>query len=386
MVAVVLGLLGLATAGLTARAVLVEGTKPSAIVALGDSAISGEGAGEYEAGTDVAGNFCHRSAGALIHRTGLDVDLSVNLACSGAKTANVVRGGEPRFGEAPQVERLAELARDYDVEVVVLQVGANDEIDFSGTVVGCIVRFTLPFLAGCRDTIGPDWADRVAVAAARVELVVADLRAAMADAGYDQGDYDLVLQSYASPVTEAVASSSWWGRLTDGCPFQRGDLAWGRTMAVPGIAAGMAATAERTGTRFLDLARATEGREACSGAVQADERWVVPVDIEIDQLRNGFGTNVVQESFHPNAAGHAAIGACLGQFVRSGMVTGACLLGPDGQLHPVDPQTAAATAPDPAAAVAAAAAVDEAQRDVDARDAIDALEPPEGGSSGDGRG
>src|ERR671911_2283375 len=47
------------------------GARESAIVAMGDSAISGESAGNYEPGTDQAGNYCHRSLDALIHETAI---------------------------------------------------------------------------------------------------------------------------------------------------------------------------------------------------------------------------------------------------------------------------------------------------------------------------
>src|SRR4051794_29444248 len=41
------------------------------LISLGDSEISGEGVGTYEAGTDGPTNWCHRSPDAAIHRTGI---------------------------------------------------------------------------------------------------------------------------------------------------------------------------------------------------------------------------------------------------------------------------------------------------------------------------
>ena len=44
---------------------------PTTVVALGDSAVSGEGAGDYEPGTrGEGGNWCHRSAHAYVHGSG----------------------------------------------------------------------------------------------------------------------------------------------------------------------------------------------------------------------------------------------------------------------------------------------------------------------------
>src|SRR5690606_7408580 len=44
-------------------------TRPTAAVSLGDSAASGEGARNYEPGTNQSGNFCHRSRDSYIHNT-----------------------------------------------------------------------------------------------------------------------------------------------------------------------------------------------------------------------------------------------------------------------------------------------------------------------------
>jgi lysophospholipase L1-like esterase len=339
--------------------------KPAAIVALGDSAISGEGQGPYEPGTDQPGNFCHRSLGALIHRTGLDVDASINLACSGADSANVLFGGEARYGEAPQNERLAAIVAQYDVEVVVLQVGANDEIAFSDTVLECVWHFALPFQRGCRNTVGPMLPSRVSAAMTRVGAVIEDVRNTLAGAG--ETDYELIVLSYASPVTEQVRRTSWTGRLLDGCPFQIADLAWGRTVAVPTIAAGVRGVAAVHGARYLDLSHATEGREACARGISASQQWVTPLNIDLGQLFNGVGINIVQQSFHPNAQGHAQIGGCLGQFVASGASTATCLRGTDGNLHPETLGVAAQSAPDAAAVIAAAERVDARHAAADAR-------------------
>jgi hypothetical protein len=41
----------------------------------------------------------------------------------------------------------------------------------------------------------------------------------------------------------------------------------------------------------------------------------------------------VQQSFHPNAAGHAQLGRCLTEFYADGLTEGSCLRGADGALH-----------------------------------------------------
>src|SRR3954466_2110088 len=96
----------------------------AAVVALGDSAASGEGAGDYAPGTrGEGGDWCHRSPRAYIHATRL-APLAIDLACSGADTADIT--STRQYGEAAQAAQLADVAHRYRVTTVVLQVGAND--------------------------------------------------------------------------------------------------------------------------------------------------------------------------------------------------------------------------------------------------------------------
>ena len=87
--------------------------------------------------------------------------------------------------------------------------------------------------------------------------------------------------------------------------------------------------------RFLDLSRATEGREACS-QVHADEEWQRRVTVDPNALVYGgldaVGFHLAQESFHPTAAAHAELGRCVGEFLR-GRPDRACRVGADGHLH-----------------------------------------------------
>ena len=64
-------------------------------MALGDSAASGEGAGDYAPGTrGEGGDWCHRSPHAYIHAARL-APVAIDLACSGADTADVEAGRQP---------------------------------------------------------------------------------------------------------------------------------------------------------------------------------------------------------------------------------------------------------------------------------------------------
>ena len=90
----------------------------AAIVSIGDSFISGEGGGEYgDSGS------CHRSAMAPIRSAPIEGVTAINLACSGAQTANLLtsaRGGERLHAEPPQGDLLAAAARENDVRLIVV--------------------------------------------------------------------------------------------------------------------------------------------------------------------------------------------------------------------------------------------------------------------------
>jgi hypothetical protein len=178
--------------------------RPTAVVALGDSVAAGDGAGDYEPGTrGEGGNWCHRSRHAYVHRTGLAAE-SVNLACSGAESADVAFGAGGHHTEGSQAARLVEVAGRFRVTTVVVQLGANDDAALTATGIACIRAFLDPTVPPCRQTLAPLLDGRMAATATKVEAAVGDVRAAMRRAGYRDGGYELVLLSYASPVTERM--------------------------------------------------------------------------------------------------------------------------------------------------------------------------------------
>jgi lysophospholipase L1-like esterase len=314
----------------------------TAVVVLGDSAAAGDGADDYEVGTrGENGNWCHRSVHAYVHRTGLAAE-SVNLACSGAGAADVGFGSGTHYTEGSQAQRLVEVAERYQVTTVVVQIGANDDAALTGTGIACIRAFIDPREPPCRETLAPLVPERMAAAARKVEPVVRDVQAAMRQAGYGTGDYTLVLASYTSPVTEHMVPL----QAVAGCPYSRADAGWGRTTLFPALSAALHGVAERTGARFLDMARATEGYEACTKPLQAQE-WQRRITVDPEALVYGgldaIGYHLAQESFHPTAAAHAEMGRCVGEFVRSESEAAACVAGADGRAH-LEPAPAAAPA------------------------------------------
>ncbi|MGX7828193.1 GDSL-type esterase/lipase family protein [Actinokineospora sp. 24-640] len=306
---------------------------PRVVVAMGDSTLSGESAGDYVAGTDGRdNNWCHRSANASIHHTGLrGVDTAVNLACSGANSTQVGLGDGEQYGESSQARRLGVIARENRVVAIAVAVGANDEPRFSSVLDACVQAWFDPDRPGCAQEVGEQWRERVAAMVPKTVGVLRDIHAVMRQAGYSPDDYALVLQSYAAPVSPDMLPEL---RNLNGCPFRAEDLAWVREHVVPEITDGIRRAAHEGGARFLDLSRAGVGREACAHLDPAKE-WFARLAVRWEDLRDEVRANhALQESFHPNAAGHAQFGACLGEFLGTEHPAAACLPDAAGELHP----------------------------------------------------
>jgi hypothetical protein len=305
---------------------------PRVVVAMGDSTLSGEGAGDYEEGTDGEdGNWCHRSPHASIHQLGLTtIDRTFNLACSGAPSPQVGLGDVEQYTETSQAERLAPIAARNRVIAVVVAAGANDEPAFSHVLNACVEAWTGRG-EPCGESVGPEWAERVEEMVPKLEAALRDIRTVMDNAGYEESDYQLIVQSYAAPVGPNVAAA-----LQDlsGCPFRSEDIDWIRGTAVPVLTAGVRTAAAKVRARFLDLSRAGTGHEACSSEQDPGREWFRRLAVQWDDLQHEErATHALQESFHPNEAGHEQIGHCLGEFVNTPDRAAACLAGDDGNLH-----------------------------------------------------
>ncbi len=345
VVALAIGLAGGAQAASAS-----SGSPATAIVSIGDSFISGEGGRWMGNGTDPLGtrsgtdraafdcggwgceydphrvygasedNDCHRSDVAPIRSAPVVVAEKVNLACSGAKLENVRRassGGRPHFGEAPQADQLARVARRGDVRMIVLTVGAND-VGFGGLVADCALDWARSSPAEpdfCRGGAQADLEVALPGMAAGLRGALRDVRAAMATAGYRRSDYRLVVMGYASPFPPGVQfryPEDGWSRLTEGgCPLWNADANWATRRATPAIDAVMRASAHREGAEYLDIQHAFDGRQLCDRrSVRVGATGPNPRTAEWFR-RLGFSQGSPRESLHPNAYGQRAIGACI---------------------------------------------------------------------------
>ena len=330
---------------------------PTAIVSLGDSFISGE-AGRWQgnsvfalgsrAGTDRAwtgtgydptriygatdANGCHRSDVAEIRTATIAVDRKVNLACSGAATANIFRssnGGQAQKGEPPQADKLAPVARSNRVRLIVLSIGGND-LGFADIITQCALQYTTktgPCNASQQATVDA----KLATARAGVAKAIDEVRAVMQQAGYRRSQYRFILQSYPSPVPRASEARypelGGTRELVGGCPFYDADLDWARDSLVAQIADMVGEVAAERGVEFLDLREALAGREVCAEGV-THATPTAPASGASSEWARFLTSNLVQgevqETLHPNAYAQRALGRCLGLAWSAGVGSGSC--------------------------------------------------------------
>ncbi|TWP52032.1 hypothetical protein FKR81_10605 [Lentzea tibetensis] len=296
------------------------GSADTVLVGLGDSTMSGEGAGDYEPGTNGENNnWCHRSRNASVLKTAADTDRAVNLACSGANSEKL---------RADQIPALRQLAARSRVTTIVVAIGANDDPRFSEVLNKCVEAWVRR--ADCATAWAREWQTRVQRMVPKVQNALNTVRQTMRDAGYLDSSYTLVVQSYAAPVGPGLPA-----RLQNlsGCPLRSNDVKWVRDNAVYDLSLGLRTAAEKTHARFLDLARAGEQHEACVGGSDASSEWFNRLAVDWDGIRDdNRKSHVLQESFHPNARGHAEIGRCLTEFLATSSAAASCVPRQDGTL------------------------------------------------------
>jgi hypothetical protein len=310
--------------------------RPTAAVSLGDSYIAGE-AGRWKGnasvstpgfnGTDrawrpdgttdpsrVYGNTaggCDRSDVAPIISADLHVQRSINLACSGARTVNVLRasaGGASFKGEAPQDDQLYDVARQNRVRLIALSIGGND-LGFGNIVNSCVLAYLFASTP-CSTAMDSYVKVQLPIVQQRVGNVVDDVRATMRAAGYPDRSYRLILESYPSPLASSIRYDS-VARRFYGCPISDVDATWARTTVVPALSGVIKAVAKSHDVQYLDLGDAFRGHELCAPTDQqstgtprgATSEWIRFIDL--------FGQGSGGESLHPNAYGQRALGHCL---------------------------------------------------------------------------
>lgn len=327
---------------------------PPTAVAMGDSFISGEGAGDYGAVVDQAGvvqgfpgwespnsnpYFCHRSPHASIAVADLPgIEQRVNLACSGAQPADIASPSSARPAGrtvAAQLDQLRQVAQTGDVDLVLLGLGSNNSHFTFGTVAAeCAGRFVgdgytgwwevwidlLNWITGAELNEAPctdaDLATPEQLAAAQADTTAAVRQVLdVLDEVDADGRHRVVLQDYINPLAPSYAEEyltedgrdderDKYRALVDeryaaGCPADVASLAPAHrfSQGLGALVAGVAGTlqAERPGVDliYLNVQGAFDGARLCEQPGSPGTALATPL-----RVMDG-PTGVKVESFTP---------------------------------------------------------------------------------------
>ena len=264
-------------------------------VAMGDSYSSGEGAWDYEPGTDFddrddlwpfdddeeAHNRCHRSADAYARILGGSNPFAGGsdfVACSGSVISDLDNPNHKETGEKPQTDAL-----DDDVSLVTLTLGGND-LGFGDVVQDCIMNGEsgVPFLASCQSKHD----ERIAQ---RLPELRRELLAAYQDIHRLAPDARIVVVGYPQLFVEDPSDDI--GNLL----FAE-DQQWMNQKAAE-LNAMLASAANEAGAEFVDPTDTFRGH-----GLGSSDPWMNDLDW------GGPGWMITDpSSFHPNATGHAAL-------------------------------------------------------------------------------
>jgi lysophospholipase L1-like esterase len=325
--------------------------RPAAIVSMGDSFISGEGGRWLGNGSELLGtrsgtdraafdcgvlgceydpariygasedDDCHRSDVAPIESAPIAVEEKVNLACSGARARDLWPenvGGTWHFGEPPEADQLAAVARRDEVRLVVVTVGAND-VGFGELVAECALdwaRSPEDEPTTCHHDAEVGIRDALPRATRGITAALRGVRRTLAAVGYRRSEYRLVAMGYASPFPEGRwfrYPEDGWSRLTEGgCPVWDGDADWAADRATVDLGQALQTAARAAGAEYLDLTHAFDGHQICDRRSQlVGDAGPSPLDAEWFR-RLSFLQGSTRESLHPNAYGQKVMGTCLG--------------------------------------------------------------------------
>ncbi len=336
-------------------------TARAQVVALGDSAISGE-AGRWAGNTNGspsrvdAGGYndsiagCHRSLSAEVY---IGVT-ALNLACSGAQTTTHTSDGNFKPGidfyndgtNKGQALMLQEYAATHPVKAVVVLIGAND-YGFADIVQSCVVDWlTSPswWKNYCNDDSSIKamfTAANIANETARVKAAYLRVAQAMTQAGYDASQYTIVAQLYSSPIPRGAGfrygETGYTRQSTGGCGVWNKDADWANDTVVTTLnntTRNAVAQTGLTNVKLLDTSAALNGRRLCENTVGLlEERgiatWRSPGAVDnsewVSQIRTTstlFGPYQLQEDAHPNYWGQLALRNCFRQAYNGGAVRG----------------------------------------------------------------
>ena len=309
---------------------------PAAVVALGDSFISGEGAGGYEPVADAEGNlqdfpgwsapnnnafFCHRSASASVRQAALPgIQARLNLACSGGRPHDLVSAGSDRpkgRTVAAQLDQMRAVAQTHDIDLVLVGLGSNNSaFTFGDVATKCAYRFIADAWTGWwefwaylggpieqRPCTAEELAGTAALAAATDETVAAVRQLITTLDQVDQdGQHRVVFQDYTNPLPidldpafhqadgrddsrdkfRALGAK----RYAGGCPAHRASLAAGHIFSqslgslVQDVHEAMSAEFPAADLVYLNVQEAFRGGRLCESPSSPSGTLVTPIRLQ----------------------------------------------------------------------------------------------------------
>lgn len=345
----------LALVALTATAVpaAAQAALPTAAVALGDSFISGEGAGAYQPVVDVNGQaqafpgwsaansnafFCHRSSNASLLRATLPgIQDRFNLACSGGQPRDIASASNVREKGrtvASQLDQLRAVGRTHDIDLVLIGLGSNNtQFTFGDVAVKCANQFVADAWTGWWEFWayigGPvpqapcasgDLATPAQLSAAQTETTTAvrEILRTLDEIDTD-GVHRVVFQDYTNPLPFDLESNLHEedGRADDrdkfralgaeryraGCPIHRASLAAGHIFSgglgtlVSGVHSQLRSEFPNDDLVYLNVQRAFDGARLCEKPGSPGNALATPI-----RLMDGPTGN-----FLPDLAGYDKI-------------------------------------------------------------------------------
>ncbi|MGW0503917.1 hypothetical protein [Micromonospora sp. NPDC003241] len=343
--------LAIATAAVTtsvAASAPAAAAPPTAAVALGDSFISGEGAGAYQPVVDSTGVargfpgwtapnsdafFCHRSGNASLHQASLPgIQARFNLACSGGQPHDIAAASSARANGrqvAAQLDQLRTVAQTHDIDLVLIGLGSNNSsFTFGGVAEKCANRFIADAWTGwwefwaylngpveqkpCTDA---DLATPAQISAATAETTAAvrqiltTLREVDAD-----GQHRVVLQDYTNPLpleleagyhsedsrddTRDKFRALGAERYAAGCPIHRASLAPGHRFSqglgtiVSSTRSTLAAEFPGADLVYLNVQRAFDGARLCERTNSPTGTLATPIRLQDNPPNGTFVTSL----------------------------------------------------------------------------------------------
>ncbi|MFY1701342.1 hypothetical protein ACN28G_06345 [Micromonospora sp. WMMA1923] len=309
---------------------------PTAAVALGDSFVSGEGAGAYTPVVDVTGVaqpfpgwtapnsnafFCHRSANASLHQASLPgISARFNLACSGGQPQDIANPSANRAKGrqvAAQLDQLRAVGASHDIDLVLVGLGSNNSsFTFGNVAEKCANRFIADawtgwwefwaYLGGpveqkpCADA---DLATAAQLNAATTETTdaVRQILTTLAEIDTD-GQHRVVLQDYTNPLPFDLAPTYHSEdsrddtrdkfrdlgaeRYAAGCPIHRASLLPGHRFSqglgtmVGAVRSTLAAEFPAADLVYLNVQQAFDAARLCESAGSPDGTLATPIRLQ----------------------------------------------------------------------------------------------------------